>query len=306
MAFDDFDGVRGPAIHIHDELVYADAAAFFGMNSMWDSVSHAQHYQGRADAGFYSETDTIVLIDVAKNQVVISPMGRAIGHYARWLRRGAVRVDATSADPLVLATGFVDSSQGRAVLVAINNADADRPLDIAFSGVDLSGAVEGEMSKAGAPWATVTGVTATAGHVKYVLPTHAVVTLSAPIRGGVIFDGGSDGATMPGAGGASTGGAGGGATSSGAGGEATSGGAGGGNPGAVGGSSSTAGGNSSSGGSSPGDVSGDSNSDPGASSSSGCGCRIGSTSGSGAASVGLIALALSALKRLARRPRRNS
>jgi hypothetical protein len=37
--------VRGRAIQIHDELVYADAAAFFGMNAMWDTTSHAQHYQ---------------------------------------------------------------------------------------------------------------------------------------------------------------------------------------------------------------------------------------------------------------------
>jgi MYXO-CTERM domain-containing protein len=202
--FDDFDNVRGRAIHIHDELVYADAAAFFGMNAMWDSVSHAQHYMGRADPGFYSETDTVVLIDVALNKVVISGMGRAIGHYARWLRRGAARVEATTADPLVLATAFVDSSQGRVVIVAINNATADRPLDIAVSGVALAGTVEGELSKAGALWIPVTGVSASGGHVKYQLPTHAVVTLSAAIAGAVSTDAGAEAATTTGAGGNAT------------------------------------------------------------------------------------------------------
>jgi O-glycosyl hydrolase len=201
LAFDDFDNVRGRAIHIHDELTYADAAAFFGMNAMWDSVSQAQHYVGRADPGLYSETDTVVLIDVGKSQVIISPMGRAIGHYARWIHKGATRVEATTGDPLVLATAFVDASQGRVVVVAINNASTDGALDIAVSGVQLAGAVEGELSKPGTLWSSVAGVTANGGHIKYQLPTHGVVTLSAAIAGAVTVDGGIDASAATGAGG---------------------------------------------------------------------------------------------------------
>jgi O-glycosyl hydrolase len=200
--FDDFDNVRGRAIHIHDELVYADASAFFGMNAMWDSVSHAQHFAGRADPGFYNETDTVVLIDVAMGNVLISPMGRAIGHYARWLRRGATRVEATTGDPLVLATAFLDPGQNRLVVVAINNASSNRALDVAVSGTALAGPVEGELSQVGSLWTAVSGITAVNGHVQYQLPTHGVVTLSAIIGGGPIVDGGTDATRATGAGGA--------------------------------------------------------------------------------------------------------
>lgn len=191
LPFDDFGNVRGRAIHIHDELVYADASAFFGMNAMWDTVTHAAHFMGRTDPGFWNETDTIVLIDVGAGNVVISPMGRAIGHYARWLRRGAVRVDATTGDPLVLATAFVDASTGRLVVVAINDATSDRTLDVSVSGVTLAGAVEGELSTATAPWVTVTGVTAASGHIAYTLPSHGVVSLSASLATTGPTDGGA-------------------------------------------------------------------------------------------------------------------
>jgi len=57
--------------------------------------------------------------------VTITSTGRAIGHYARFIRRGAKRIDATSNDPLLLVSAFRDNTQGgRLVLVAINNAAA--------------------------------------------------------------------------------------------------------------------------------------------------------------------------------------
>ncbi|MFO0751219.1 MAG: hypothetical protein U1F43_36930 [Myxococcota bacterium] len=151
LPFDDFGKhYRGRAIRI-DELVTADAAAFFGMNAMWDTVTHAGHYAGRDDPGFWSETDTVVLIDVENQKVVISPMGRAIAHYARWVAKGDLRVDATSGDPLVLVTAFVDPARTRLTVVAINNAATDRPLDLSAPSVTLAGSVTGELSTAAAP-----------------------------------------------------------------------------------------------------------------------------------------------------------
>jgi len=54
---------------------------------------------------------------------------------------------------------FVDPTLGRLVLVAINKRAADRSLDVAVSGFELAGAVEGEVSKAGSPWVPIGGVT---------------------------------------------------------------------------------------------------------------------------------------------------
>jgi uncharacterized protein (TIGR03382 family) len=203
LPFTSFDGVRGRAIQIHDELTYADAAAFFGMNAMWDSTSHAQHYAGRPDPGFYSETDTVVLIDNAMNKVVISPMGRAIGHYARWIKRGAVRIDSTSNDPLVQVTAFRDDAQGRLVLVAVNNANATRTITVTVqSAPTLMGSLTGERSTAATVWEPFTGTTTATGWTVD-LPPQSVSSMAGVIRalspdGAAGGDAGTGGVSQPG------------------------------------------------------------------------------------------------------------
>lgn len=204
IAFDSFDHVRSRAIHIHDELVHADAAAFFGVNALWDSTSHVEHFAGRADPGFYSESDTIVLIDNAAGKVVISPMGRAIGHYARFIRPGPVRLEATSADALVQVTAFRDDGSGRAVAVLINNADAPRTTDVTFGGVTCApnATISGEQSTAASVWQSLPPFAA-AGNSRFVvtLPAKSVTSLSAPLPG---VDGGTPGGVGGDGGGAAT------------------------------------------------------------------------------------------------------
>lgn len=182
LPFDDFRNVLGRAIHVHDELVYADAAAFFGMNAMWDTVSHMQHFAGRPDPGFWNETDTIVLIDVGASRVVISPMGRAIGHYARFLRRGAVRVDATSDDSRVLVTAFREPTLGRIVIVAINANSSPRDVSVTIGGATLGTTFQAELSTSAAPWAPISGSVA-GGALGITLPASSVMTVSIPLAG---------------------------------------------------------------------------------------------------------------------------
>lgn len=184
LSFDDFNGVRGRAIQIHDELEYADAAAFFGMNALWDSTSHAQHYAGRADPGFYSETDTIVLIDNDAGEVHISPMGHAIGHFARAIRRGALRLDATSDDALLQVTAFRDDAQGRFVLVVINNATAERAVNVSLAGLSLTGSLSAEQSTAASIWTPLSEMPIAQGSAFTVtVPAESVTTYWAPILG---------------------------------------------------------------------------------------------------------------------------
>ena len=193
VAFGNFDGMRGRAIQIHDEMVYADAAAFFGMNAMWDSVSQTQHYAGRPDPGLFSETDSIVLIDDAAGKIFITEMGRAIGQYARWLPRGSVRVDATTDDPLVQVTAFRDASTGRVVLVAINNATAARTVRVDVTGVSLSTTilVAGEQSTSAAYWSPITGFAATATGYTATLPPLSVTSFAAKTAGATGTDAGA-------------------------------------------------------------------------------------------------------------------
>ena len=152
-----FDHLRGRAIHIHDEMVYADASAFYGMNAMWDKKTHAEHFAGRGGEvpnAYLTEEDTIVLADNDANTVLITGMGYAIGHYARWLNRGAVRLEAHSDDNLVLVTAFKDKKRRSAVLVIVNNVPDDRTLAISMSDLPVQGLVSGEQSYGDARWET--------------------------------------------------------------------------------------------------------------------------------------------------------
>jgi O-glycosyl hydrolase len=144
------DAVRARAIHIHDELEYADASAFFGMHAMWDSKSNSEHFG--AGRSLLKEEDTIVLIDVDAGSVLVTGTGYAIGHYARWVQRGATRVEATSADPLVLVSAFTNRQSGKASFVIINNDATSKAVRVHLSGLTLAGALTGEQSSGDARW----------------------------------------------------------------------------------------------------------------------------------------------------------
>lgn len=145
-----FDDLRGRAIHIHDELVYADASAYFGMQNMIDSVS----VRGRDP---FDQEGSIVIVDLIGKKVFITGMGFAIGHYSRWIQRGAVRIEATSDDPLLLVTAFWDESQKRLVLVVINNEDGPTNVSLHLSGFAKLGLLKftGEQSSWKGAWAPV-------------------------------------------------------------------------------------------------------------------------------------------------------
>jgi O-glycosyl hydrolase len=144
------DALRARAIEIHDELSYADASAFFGMHNMWDSKTNAEHFG--PERSLLKEEDTIVLIDQNASSVLITGTGYAIGHYARWVQRGAVRVEASSDDPLVLVTAFTDGKRGKSSFVIVNNADAPRTVQVRVSGFAFTGALSGEQSVGQVRW----------------------------------------------------------------------------------------------------------------------------------------------------------
>ncbi len=175
-----FDSLRGRAIHIHDELVYADAAAYFGMLNMWDLVSQREHF---GNDSLLATEGHIALIDQEQGLVYPTGMGYAIGHYARWVRPGAVRIEAASGDPLVLVSAFFHEDAGQIVWVLVNNADSPRRLEIDLNGLEISGQISGEWSTAEAPWQPLTPfVPVDGGRLVLTVPPLSVISLSAPTR----------------------------------------------------------------------------------------------------------------------------
>ncbi len=155
-----FDTLRGRAIHIHDEMVYTDVSSYWGM------------FNTVPDSGKSSEDD---ISTFGTRTFRITGMGRAIGHYSHVIRQGAIRVDASSGDPLVLVVVFRDDIRGKLALVIINNAAVSKSVSIAISGVTVSGNFKGEQSTAAEVWRPVTATT------EITLPALSVTSLSGNI-----------------------------------------------------------------------------------------------------------------------------
>lgn len=149
-----YDDFRGRAIHIHDEFVYANASAYFGMGNMWDTNSHEMHFGNRSifDPG---NEGNIVLIDSDQQQVNITGMGYAIGQYARWIKPGAKRVDAATGDPRLQISAFLSPDLSQLILVLINNNTASKKIQVDVRSADLVGSISGEQSSSGQYWKAI-------------------------------------------------------------------------------------------------------------------------------------------------------
>ncbi len=178
---DAIENVLARAIHIHDDFEYAGASAFFGMHTIWDSQTHAAHFAGRG-IPFLSALSGIVLVDVSTGKISITGMGYAVGHYARWIRPGAIRIGATSEKSRVIVTAFRDPGNGRVVAVVVNNETAEQLLRIRLSGGSPRGSATGEASYGSVRWQAIPPFTAASGgEFETVVPANSVVTLAIPI-----------------------------------------------------------------------------------------------------------------------------
>lgn len=140
---DSIDWIVGRAIHIHDEFRYAGASAFYGMFTVWTDVADRDHSPGAAARNLRTESgDHLVLVDTGSNEVFVSATGHAIGHYGRWLRRGARYVQGQASSPFVLVSPFRD--RGRLVAVLVNTARTGIRATIRLRGGEFSGSIAGD------------------------------------------------------------------------------------------------------------------------------------------------------------------
>jgi O-glycosyl hydrolase len=179
--FDAMESVLARTIHIHDLFRHGGVSAYFGMLTLWDSRSHAEHFPG-GRVPFLTEQSGVVLVDLEANRVRITGMGYAIGHFARWLGPGARWVESSSSDPRVLVSAFDDTGRNRLVLVVANAAATSRLLRINLDGAVAAGAIIGERSSGSARWQVVEGTAPRVdGTLDISLSARSVISLAIPL-----------------------------------------------------------------------------------------------------------------------------
>ncbi len=178
---DSIDQLRARAIHIHDELIYADASAYFGMLAFYDRRSHAEHFIGRETGGggnFDNSEHQVVAPDQKTNQVIITGAGYAIGHYARFVGRGAVRLEAVSDDKLVQVTAFQNGAKYS--FVVLNNSAETKKITLEIKNAALPQAILGETSFGNQRWIAVKNITdKTNRSFSVILEPNSVTSISA-------------------------------------------------------------------------------------------------------------------------------
>src|SRR5206468_3620127 len=121
--------------------------------------------------------------DVGTGKISITGMGYAVGHYARWIRRGTIRIGATSEKSRVIATAFRDVANSRLVVVVVNNEATEQLLQVRLSGASAGGNANGESSYGSVRWKAIPPfAAASGGDFETVAPANSVVTLAIPIR----------------------------------------------------------------------------------------------------------------------------
>lgn len=176
-----FDDLRGRAIHIHDELLYAEVGAYFGELNLWDLTSQQSHF---GNSNLDSAEGNITHINNSTNEVYITGIGYAIGHYARWIKPGAARIDATSSNALVQVSAFHDKVRQKLVLVLINNSQKNQVISASLNGLVDTQPLNftGEQSTASANWKALPAFNSdTPSRFSLTLPSLSVTTISASI-----------------------------------------------------------------------------------------------------------------------------
>jgi hypothetical protein len=132
-----FDAVRARVVHVRDEMEYADAAAW---------VLYSWGRTTSASPGWVGDDIVVIDNDNGNDSVVIGNVGYALGHYTRWIKRGAIRIADTSSDPMVMPIAFRDLKLGKLVIVVVNNAMSTGSVTVNLTGVQVTGSVTGEQS----------------------------------------------------------------------------------------------------------------------------------------------------------------
>lgn len=84
--------------------------------------------------GAENGTSNSPLINLNGDSYVVSKRLWAFGQFSRFVRPGAVRIDAASSDPLVTVSAFQNKENGVVATQVINNADTDYEVEVDLTG----------------------------------------------------------------------------------------------------------------------------------------------------------------------------
>lgn len=167
------DSMRGRAVHIHDELRHAGVSSYWGMFAAWDTLAT----RGTCD------DDCLVHYNRVRGSVSIAGIGRAIGHYARWVKPGARWVDSETDDALVLASAFRDDTRRTLVAVIVNNHREPVRVALQTACRACTGAARGEQSSQQGYWMPLQGAERLEdGHWSVTLPARSVTSVALELQ----------------------------------------------------------------------------------------------------------------------------
>jgi len=163
----DFELGRARLNHIYDELTIGNVSVFDAMNLfLFDRPGvrdELVHVYFRPDGSL--------------ERYEIAPYGYLIGHYAKYIVSGSVRLDVASSDPRVRLVAF-QRPDGRVVMVGLNNNSVAVQATIRFSGLTtLPTSLSVLTSREGALWQQGADATVRNAEVSITLAPSSVTTL---------------------------------------------------------------------------------------------------------------------------------
>jgi O-glycosyl hydrolase len=170
-----------------------EASSFDKFSPAWDDASESSGFQegqklwealtnGNVNAYLYwwfaalnqSNPDNEGFINIDGSKVTVAKRLWAFGNYSRFIRPGATRIDATTADPNLMVSAFTNID-GSIVIVVLNGSKTDTPVAISLQGVSGT-AVTPYLTNDGNDLAVQPNITMTDDTLSVTVPARSLVT----------------------------------------------------------------------------------------------------------------------------------
>jgi len=157
-----------------DAFVWADTMQTLIADHNVSAIDYLWGFFGQWDA---SGSQLVVLTYDAANLYTGYNLRKQyfiVGQFSRYVRPGAVRVEATSTDPAIRVSAFDDGT--RPIVVALNTGAADQPIEVALGGFPDVEAVRPVRTSATEDWAELAVISVYGTRFSAVLPPGSLTT----------------------------------------------------------------------------------------------------------------------------------